>query len=217
MSSSPSRLQPTVSPSPTKTKTVKLILIGDTNVGKTNIMHRFTEGQFFPSFIQTIGIDFKVRTVEKFGEKIKMQIWDTAGQERFRSICTAFFKKVQAVVLVFDVACLTSFQHVSDWIKLARKHCHDDIDMILVGNKCDLKPPNRKVSIEEAEQLAKQHNLPYFETSALNDVGIHDAFDAVLNMILIRGPEHLRKWDNSNQVSIQEESPLPRAKKCCSG
>lgn len=153
----------------------KLLLIGDSGVGKTSILFKFSEDTFSPAFISTIGIDFKIRTIEVDGKKIKLQVWDTAGQERFRTITTAYYRGAMGIMLVYDVSNLKSFENISNWIRNIEMHATQDVELMILGNKCDIAD-KRQVSKEKGEQLALQHSIKFMETSAKANINIEEAF-----------------------------------------
>jgi small GTP-binding protein len=128
----------------------KLLLIGDSGVGKTCILVRFSEDAFNSTFISTIGIDFKIRTVEIDGKKIKLQIWDTAGQERFRTITTAYYRGAMGIMLVYDVTSEKSFDNIRNWIRNIEENASSDVDKMILGNKCDLSE-SRVISTERGK------------------------------------------------------------------
>ncbi|XP_048581173.1 ras-related protein Rab-10 isoform X2 [Nematostella vectensis] len=134
----------------------KLLLIGDSGVGKTCIIFRFADNTFNPSFISTIGIDFKIKTLELGGKKIKLQIWDTAGQERFHTITTAYYRGAMGIMLVYDVTNEKSFSNISKWLKKIDDHANEDVKRMLVGNKCDMDD-KRVISKTKGEQLASSY------------------------------------------------------------
>lgn len=148
----------------------KIIVIGDSNVGKTCLTFRFCGGKFPAKTEATIGVDFRERTVDLDGEEIKLQLWDTAGQERFRkSMVQHYYRNVHAVVFVYDVTKTTSFDSLPHWVEECNSHhLTMDIPRILVGNKCDCKD-KVAVSTNMAQKFADLHNMPLFETSAKDD------------------------------------------------
>ncbi|RKP25309.1 secretion-related GTPase [Syncephalis pseudoplumigaleata] len=160
----------------------KLLLIGDSGVGKSCLLLRFTDDSFTPSFITTVGIDFKVRTIELHGRRIKLQIWDTAGQERFRNITTAYYRNAMGVLIVYDITDQQSFSNVSDWIKQVEEHASDSVDKLLVGNKCD-READRAVTVEQGRALAAEYGLQFMETSAKSSNNVDDAFYALARLI----------------------------------
>jgi Ras-related protein Rab-8A len=117
---------------------IKMLMIGDSGVGKTCLLLRYANDSFSPSFITTIGIDFKIKNIQVDGKKIKLQIWDTAGQERFRTITTSYFRGAQGVVLVYDVTDRKTFISIRNWMAQIQLHADANINRILIGNKCDM-------------------------------------------------------------------------------
>jgi len=154
---------------------IKLLLIGDSGVGKSCLLLRFSEDSFAPSFITTIGIDYKIRTIELDGKKIKLQIWDTAGQERFRTITTAYYRSAMGVLLVYDVTDDKSFANIKNWIRNIEQHASENINKVLVGNKCDLVD-KRIIDTARGKALADEFKIPFYETSAKNSTNVEDAF-----------------------------------------
>ena len=143
----------------------KIVIIGDSGVGKSSLLLRFVDDIFTESFISTIGVDFKIRTVEINGKVIKLQLWDTGGQERFRVITSTYYRNAHGIILVYDISDLESFTRIRSWIAEVEKYAGPNIPMIIIGNKSDLES-KRLVSKEEAANLAKNYNCQHFETSA---------------------------------------------------
>ncbi|KAJ8355503.1 hypothetical protein SKAU_G00182970 [Synaphobranchus kaupii] len=167
----------------------KLLLIGDSGVGKTCVLFRFSDDAFNTTFISTIGIDFKIKTVELQGKKIKLQIWDTAGQERFHTITT------------------------SKWLRNIDEHANEDVERMLLGNKCDMED-KRVVPKAKGEQIAREHGIRFFETSAKANINIEKAFLTLAEDILRKTPV---KEPNSENVDISSGSGVTGWKsKCCS-
>ncbi len=154
---------------------IKLLLIGDSGVGKSCLLLRFCDDAWTPSFITTIGIDFKIRTIELDGKRIKLQIWDTAGQERFRTITTAYYRGAMGILLVFDVTDQKSFENVRTWHANIEQHASEGVSKILIGNKSDWEE-KRAVTTEQGEELAKELGIPYIETSAKSNANVEEAF-----------------------------------------
>ncbi|KAH8370637.1 hypothetical protein KR093_004378 [Drosophila rubida] len=153
----------------------KLLLIGDSGVGKTCILFRFSEDAFNTTFISTIGIDFKIRTIELDNKKIKLQIWDTAGQERFRTITTAYYRGAMGIMLVYDITQEKSFENIKNWIRNIEENAAADVEKMLLGNKCELND-KRQVSKERGEQLAIEYGIKFMETSAKASINVEEAF-----------------------------------------
>ncbi|XP_006629758.2 RAB33B, member RAS oncogene family a [Lepisosteus oculatus] len=154
---------------PLRSRIFKIIVIGDSGVGKTCLTYRFCAGKFPEKTEATIGVDFREKVVEIDGEKIKIQLWDTAGQERFRkSMVQHYYRNVHAVVFVYDVTNASSFQSLPAWIEECKQHSLGvEVPRILVGNKCDLRDAVR-VGTDLAQKFADSHSMPLFETSAKN-------------------------------------------------
>ncbi|KAJ3615617.1 hypothetical protein Zmor_016279 [Zophobas morio] len=153
----------------------KLLLIGDSGVGKTCVLFRFSDDAFNDTFISTIGIDFKIKTIEIDGKTIKLQIWDTAGQERFRTITMAYYRGAMGIMLVYDITNRKSFENIQQWMKNIEQNASNDVEKIILGNKCDMDS-NREVSKEEGKDLARKYGLQFYETSAKEMINIKEAF-----------------------------------------
>lgn len=155
----------------------RVVLIGDSTVGKTSLLYRLKDetGQL-PNTTTTFGIDFHTKAIRVNGVDVNLQLWDTAGQEDFRSITVSFFRNAIAALLVFDVTKRESFYHLNQWISEAKSNCHPDhgIVMLLVGNKADLEE-DREVTHEEAKDFALQHDMDYIETSAMSGANVQKA------------------------------------------
>lgn len=160
---------------------MKILLIGDSGVGKSCLLVRFVEDKFSPSFITTIGIDFKIKTVDINGKKVKLQLWDTAGQERFRTITTAYYRGAMGIILVYDVTDERTFANVKQWFKTVNDHANDDAQLLLVGNKSDMD--TRVVSYEQGEALAQELGLPFIESSAKDDSNVNEIFFTLAKLI----------------------------------
>ncbi|KAI9788000.1 MAG: GTP-binding protein [Peltula sp. TS41687] len=154
---------------------IKLLLIGDSGVGKSCCLLRFSEDSFTPSFITTIGIDFKIRTIDLDGKRVKLQIWDTAGQERFRTITTAYYRGAMGILLVYDVTDERSFNNIRTWFSNVEQHASEGVSKILIGNKCDWEE-KRAVSTERGQQLADELGVPFLEVSAKANINVEKAF-----------------------------------------
>ncbi|KAG0463753.1 hypothetical protein HPP92_019822 [Vanilla planifolia] len=137
-------------------------------VGKSCLLLRFSDGSFTTSFITTISIDFKIRTIELDGKRIKLQIWDTAGQERFRTITTAYYRGAMGILLVYDVTDESSFNNIRNWIRNIEQHASDNVNKILVGNKADMDESKRAVPTSKGQALADEYAIKFFETVMLN-------------------------------------------------
>jgi small GTP-binding protein len=162
----------------TKEAVAKLLIIGDSRVGKSSILTRFTENFFSQHTIMTVGIDYKTKKITVDGCEIKLQIWDTAGQERYRSITQNFYKNTMGVIVVFDLTDEASFENVRNWLRQIKTHAGENVCKILVGNKCDM-PEARAVARERIDEFAKEIDIEYFEASAKNNENIAEAFTCI--------------------------------------
>jgi len=161
----------------------KIMILGESMVGKTSLINRYTLDVFGGKYLCTVGIDFQKKIIEMNGKKILLQIWDTAGQERFRNINKSYFQQSNAFILAYDMTNTDSFDQISYWIKEVCEKTDDRIKSILVATKVDLED-NREVSTEDGEKLAKEHNLEFFETSAKDNINIKEAFENLVSQIL---------------------------------
>lgn len=171
-----------MSHAPTYDMQIKLLMIGDSGVGKTCLLLRYANDSFSPTFITTIGIDFKIKNIEIDNKRVKLQIWDTAGQERFRTITTSYFRGAQGIVLVYDVTDRRSFESIRNWISQIQQHADVHVNKILVGNKCDMLD-EKVVSTEEGKKLAEEFNMEFWETSAKNDVNVEQSFHSIAKSV----------------------------------
>ena len=154
---------------------LKLLLIGDSGVGKSCLLLRFADNSYTDSYISTIGVDFKIRNMEIDGKKAKLQIWDTAGQERFRSVTRGYYRSSAGALLVYDITRRSTFAHIGSWLADARANTNPHCVMMLIGNKSDLED-QREVSFEEASKFAEENNLLFLETSAKSGDNVEEAF-----------------------------------------
>jgi len=153
----------------------KYIIIGDTGVGKSCLLLQFTDKRFQPVHDLTIGVEFGARMILIDGKQIKLQIWDTAGQESFRSITRSYYRGAAGALLVYDITRRETFNHLTTWLEDARQHSHNEMAIMLVGNKSDLEH-RRAVSFEEGEKFAKENGLIFLETSAKTAANVEEAF-----------------------------------------
>jgi len=160
----------------------KVVLIGDSGVGKSNLLSRFTRNEFNLESKSTIGVEFATRSIVVDSRTIKAQIWDTAGQERYRAITAAYYRGAVGALLVYDIAKHLTYENVERWLKELRDHADANIVIMLVGNKSDLRHL-RAVPNEEAKQFAEKHELRFIETSALDASNVEKAFTEILTQI----------------------------------
>jgi len=160
----------------------KVVLTGDSSVGKSNLLSRYTRNEFNLDSRSTIGVEFAARSIEVEGMTIKAQIWDTAGQERFQAITNAYYRNAVGALLVYDITKHKTFESLDRWIKELRDHADANAMIIIVGNKSDLRHL-RTVSSEEAAAYAEKHNCCFIETSALDSTNVEEAFEQILTEI----------------------------------
>uniref|UniRef100_A0A8C2N0F0 Ras-related protein Rab-35 n=1 Tax=Cricetulus griseus TaxID=10029 RepID=A0A8C2N0F0_CRIGR len=189
----------------------KLLIIGDSGVGKSSLLLRFADNTFSGSYITTIGVDFKIRTVEINGEKVKLQIWDTAGQERFRTITSTYYRGTHGVIVVYDVTSAESFVNVKRWLHEINQNC-DDVCRILVGNKND-DPERKVVETEDAYKFAGQMGIQLFETSAKENVNVEEMFCISDIYIKIHKSSKITQQQQNDVVKLTKNSK--RKKRCC--
>uniref|UniRef100_A0A0X3NZU5 Ras-related protein Rab-1 n=1 Tax=Schistocephalus solidus TaxID=70667 RepID=A0A0X3NZU5_SCHSO len=191
----------------------KLMLIGDSGVGKTCILFRFVEDSFSSSFISTIGIDFKIKTVELEDQRIKLQIWDTAGQERFQTITASYYRGAMGIMLVYSVTSKKSFENIAKWMANIKNLASYEVETIIIANKADMSQ-QREVSSEEGKEIAERYGVKHFETSAKLGTNIEEAFLDLTRAILNKQP---RDQDNSQRgqtYRLSEPSQCQR-QSCC--
>lgn len=196
----------------------KILLIGDSGVGKSCLLLRFADDTYVESYISTIGVDFKVKTIETpDGKAVKLQIWDTAGQDRFKTICASYYRGADGLVVVFDITDADSLTNVSKWISEAWANSDGDCSKILVGNKSDLSD-RRVVSREEGEAMAKKYNMRYIESSAKRAENVDDIFYILTEDIARARKERGPQMDGGNgkDSGTMEFKPAEnKDKKCC--
>jgi len=183
---------------------IKLLLIGDSGVGKSCLLLRFSDDSFTPSFITTIGIDFKIRTIDLEGKRIKLQIWDTAGQERFRTITTAYYRGAMGILLVYDVTDEKSFNNIRNWIRNIEQHATESVNKILIGNKCDMVE-KKVVDSARGKALADEYGIKFLETSAKNSINVEEAFITLAKDIKKR---LIDNTENANQLKGDAKDPV---------
>ena len=198
----------------------KIIIIGDTCVGKSNILSRYIKDEFREDSKSTVGVELGTKFLKIKGVGAKLQIWDTAGQERYRSITSSYFRGSHGCFIVYDITNESSFENVDKWYEQAQKEAGKDTSVILVGNKCDLEN-ERKISKEKGEEKAKTFNCPFFETSALSKIKIDDIFNEMVNNIFERtgGAKNEEDDDieiiNENDKAVSLDAEQPQKKKGC--
>ncbi|KAI1303881.1 GTP-binding protein [Mortierella claussenii] len=194
---------------------IKLLLIGDSGVGKSCLLLRFSDDSFTPSFITTIGIDFKIRTIELDGKRIKLQIWDTAGQERFRTITTAYYRGAMGILLVYDVTDERSFSNIRNWFSNIEQHASEGVNKILIGNKCDM-PDKKVISKDQGQALADEFGIKFLETSAKSNICVEEAFFSLARDIKKRMIDtQTNQTQNPNTLVVDDKGNSKLGNGCC--
>ena len=202
---------------------LKIVLIGDSGVGKTNLLSRFARDQFNPDSKSTIGVEFATKTLEIEGKTVKAQIWDTAGQERYRAITSAYYRGAIGALLLYDITASLTFNSLSRWLQELRENADSNIVVMLVGNKCDLQEL-RAVSKEEGTGFAQSENLLFIETSARDATNVQESFTTLITEIvhnltkqnLAAGDASATQSEKPKQgVSITSGPSEPAQKKGC--
>lgn len=193
----------------------KLLLIGDSGVGKSCLLLRFADDTYTESYISTIGVDFKIRTIDLDGKTIKLQIWDTAGQERFRTITSSYYRGAHGIIVVYDTTDLESFNNVKQWLHEIDRYASDNVNKLLVGNKSDLTS-KRAVSFDQAKEFADSLGIEFIETSAKNSTNVEKAFMMMASQIKARY-KPVTAAGNQSGVNLQGQSvgQKPSGGGCC--
>jgi len=192
----------------------KLLLIGDSGVGKSCLLLRFADDTYTESYISTIGVDFKIRTLDLGGKTCKLQIWDTAGQERFRTITSSYYRGAHGIIVVYDVTDKESFNNVKHWMQEIDKYGAEGVNKLLIGNKCDLSS-KKCVSYDEAKELADSMTVQFMETSAKNAHNVESAFQTMANEIKERVATQQKTTSKSTTTIGPGNRVAPGGGGCC--
>ncbi|KAH9404080.1 Ras- protein Rab-11A, partial [Tyrophagus putrescentiae] len=185
-----------------------IVLIGDSGVGKSNLLSRFTRNEFNLESKSTIGVEFATRSIQVDNKTIKAQIWDTAGQERYRAITSAYYRGAVGALLVYDIAKHLTYENVERWLRELRDHADQNIVIMLVGNKSDLRHL-RAVPTDEARAFAERNNLSFIETSALDSTNVEAAFQQILTEIYRIVSQKQIRNDNGDETSPSADNIRP--------
>ena len=187
----------------------KILILGDSTVGKTCFLTRYTDNTFQEEYLASIGMDYKIKSYEKEdGNSIKLYIWDTAGQDRFRSITRNYYKGADGIILIYDITNEESFNNVKHWINSIKEEAPDKVVIILVGNKVD-DEENRKIKKENGEKISQEFKLPFFECSAKADINVNSAFEALIKKLIEINPK-----DKSGDKLKKDKQKVERKKFC---
>ncbi|EDX02949.1 ras-related protein RIC1 [Drosophila yakuba] len=172
----------------------KILVLGDCGVGKSCLLMRFSDDRFTGKYLCTVGVDFKVRSVEVAGQVVKLQVWDTAGEERFKSLLPAYYRGAHGILLVYDTTSANTFRSIDGWLEEIHRRCPDRVNVLLVGNKCD-DLEHRQVSLEQALHYADRRALGFCEVSAKSGANVNYAFAAlavdIFNRLVAFAPNRL--------------------------
>jgi len=194
----------------------KYVIIGDMGVGKSCLLHQFTDKKFLADSPHTIGVEFGTRVCEVDGKTVKLQIWDTAGQERFRAVTRSYYRGAAGAIMVYDISRRSSFNHLATWLTDARNLTHPNTVIVLVGNKQDLAD-QREVSYEEASRFAQENGLMYVETSSKTGENVEEAFLRTARKIyqnIQNGSLDLNAADTGVVAGKTQPSAAPEAGAC---
>jgi len=194
----------------------KLVLIGDSGVGKSCLLLRFADDNFTDSYISTIGVDFRFRTITIDDKTVKLQIWDTAGQERFRTITSAYYRGADGIIMVYDVTSAESFDHVEEWLSEVDRYASESTSKLLVGNKADLIE-EKQVPEETAQSFAEKLGIPFLETSAKTATNVDAAFLTMAKELIKTKEESNpnRGGGGQENVVLKPVSGQKAKSKCC--
>jgi len=191
----------------------KLVLIGDSGVGKSCLLLRFADDTYTESHISTIGVDFKIRTIQLDGKTIKLQIWDTAGQERFRTITSSYYRGAHGIIVVYDTTDSETYEHVKTWLHEIDRYASENVNKLLVGNKSDLTS-KRQVETEAAKEFADSVNIPFLETSAKNATNVEDAFMTMAGEIKKRMAS-APSMTEGKKITVSNKTESVKSSSCC--
>ncbi|CAG2168511.1 unnamed protein product, partial [Oppiella nova] len=194
----------------------KLLLIGDSGVGKSCLMLRFADDKYIESINSTVGVDFKSRTIELDGKRVRLQIWDTGGQERYSTITSSYYRGAHGIIVVYDVTDMKSFQNVKKWLREIDLYVSDNVNKIIVGNKCHLTT-KKVVDYATANEFAENLGIPFLETSAKQATNVETAFITIAADIKARMTTVSRVEPISGQTIRLEGNTTSSSKRsgCC--
>ena len=195
----------------------KVLLLGNSNVGKSSLFLRFVDDIWNDTFVPTIGVDFKIKTFEIDSKKIKMQIWDTAGQERFKNIIASYYRGAHGILLLYDVTDKDSFKNLNNWLIEIEKNANKNVFKILIGNKTDLED-KRVISYNQGKEFADNYGLKFIETSAKKNLNVNEAFETLGRELMKASSEKkITKQPPNKKITVAQVQDLNNEKKkgCC--
>lgn len=193
---------------------LKLILLGDSGVGKTNLLSQFVRNRFIQDFKTTIGVEYATKTLTVDDKVVKAQIWDTAGQERFRAITTAYYKGANGALLVYDITSSVTFNSLEKWLRELREKTEENILIMLVGNKSDLSE-SRSIDAQEGRNFAEREGLLFIETSALTAENVREGFTTLISEILSKMAPKEDMPEPAEIVKPESGRPVEEKSGCC--
>lgn len=191
-------------------RTIKLMILGESQIGKSCLIQRYVKNDFGVGYLTTVGIDFQIKYITIQDKNIKLQIWDTAGQERFKNISKNYFQASQGFIVAYDITSRESFNGVKTWVKEIDNHAPKGVKMILIGTKCDLE--KREVCAEEGKEFADKRGIPFLETSAKNDINVATTFETLAKNIFNAeepGPNERKS------IVLSKDNNETNKKECC--
>ena len=194
----------------------KVLLLGNSDVGKSSLILRYVDQVWSDTFVPTIGVDFKVKTLEIDNKQIKMQIWDTAGQERFRNVISSYFRGSHGILLIYDITNRDSFKNLENWLTEIEKNASQNVLKILIGNKNDLVD-DREIKTEEGQAFANRNGMQFIETSAKMNTNVNEAFEALAKLMMkLTSTKKTNVNKNEPKISLKDSGKdIIKKKKCC--
>ena len=195
----------------------KVLLLGNSDVGKSSLLLRYVDSVWNDACVPTIGVDFKVKTLTINEKKVKMQIWDTAGQERFRTVVATYFRGAHGILLLYDVTNKDSFKNLESWLIEIEKNAKEKVLKILIGNKCDLTD-DREISTEEGKAFALRNGMEFMETSAKMNTNVTEAFETLGKLMIefnSKGNQGTQKNNDNKNLKAGSGKNLKTKKGCC--
>ena len=195
----------------------KVLLLGNSDVGKSSLLLRYVDSVWNDAFVPTIGVDFKVKTLTINEKKVKMQIWDTAGQERFRTVVSTYFRGAHGILLLYDVTNRDSFKNLESWLIEIEKNAKEKVLKILIGNKCDLTD-DREIQSDEGKAFALRNGMEFMETSAKMNTNVSEAFETLGKLMIefnSKSNTATQKKNENKNLKASSGMNLKTKKSCC--
>ena len=194
----------------------KVLLLGNSDVGKSSLILRYVDQVWSDTFVPTIGVDFKVKTLELQNKQIKMQIWDTAGQERFRNVISSYFRGAHGILLIYDVTNRDSFKNLESWLIEIEQNSSENVLKVLIGNKNDLVD-DKEIKTEEGQAFANRNGMQFIETSAKENTNVTEAFECLAKLMMEFNSEKKAPTTKNDKKALSASAgkDLKTKKKCC--